>query len=315
VEEDPLTTCCWGADEVGPPDWPTVGEANGVRADRITVCYPDCDRLAGVVCHFLCHSIVLSRIVVDFPARFGPRNPGQAMCLPVVPGQSTPCCRNTVKPTADRIHDEWITDLTMCQQHSVNYRLGRTAGSAVLTKNTGQKNKEPEMDYGHALEFGAFITPTNSQPQTPVALAQLSEQLGFDLVTFQDHPYQPAFFDTWTLLSYIAAATSTIRLAPNVLNLPLRPPAVLARAATSLDLLSDGRFELGLGAGAFWDAIEAMGGRRLTPGQALEALEEAIDLIRGIWNPDDRRRLPSESTTRWLAQREDPHLPTRYRSG
>lgn len=149
------------------------------------------------------------------------------------------------------------------------------------------------MDYGHALEFGAFITPTNTHPQAPVVLAQLSEQLGFDLVTFQDHPYQPAFLDTWTLLSFTAAATSTIRLAPNVLNLPLRPPAVLARAAASLDLLSDGRFELGLGAGAFWDAIVAMGGRRLTPGQALEALEEAIDLIRGIWNPDGRTPLSS----------------------
>jgi alkanesulfonate monooxygenase SsuD/methylene tetrahydromethanopterin reductase-like flavin-dependent oxidoreductase (luciferase family)/FAD/FMN-containing dehydrogenase len=149
------------------------------------------------------------------------------------------------------------------------------------------------MDYGHAVEFGTFITPTNSQPQAPVALAQLSEQLGFDLVTFQDHPYQPAFLDSWTLLSYAAAATSTIRLAPNVLNLPLRPPAVLARAAASLDLLSGGRFELALGAGAFWDAIAAMGGRRLTPGQGVEALEEAIDLIRGIWNPGERTPLPS----------------------
>lgn len=149
------------------------------------------------------------------------------------------------------------------------------------------------MDYGHALEFGAFITPTNTHPQAPVALAQLSEQLGLDLVTFQDHPYQPGFLDTWTLLSYTAAATSTIRLAPNVLNLPLRPPAVLARAAASLDLLSEGRFELGIGAGAFWDAIVAMGGRRLTPGQGLEALEEAIDLIRGIWNPDERTPLSS----------------------
>src|SRR5690606_20833021 len=88
-----------------------------------------------------------------------------------------------------------------------------------------------------------------------------------------------------------AAATSTIRLAPNVLNLPLRPPAVLARAAASLDLLSGGRFELGLGAGAFWEAIEAMGARRLTPGQSLEALEEAIGLIRDIWNPDERTPL------------------------
>ncbi|QEW00340.1 LLM class flavin-dependent oxidoreductase [Microbacterium caowuchunii] len=149
------------------------------------------------------------------------------------------------------------------------------------------------MDYGHALEFGVFITPTNTQPQAPVALAQLSEQLGFDLVTFQDHPYQPRFLDTWTLLSYAAAATSTIRLAPNVLNLPLRPPAVLARAAASLDLLSGGRFDLALGAGAFWDAIEAMGVPRLTPGQSVEALEEAIDLIRGIWDPDERGPLPT----------------------
>ena len=79
-------------------------------------------------------------------------------------------------------------------------------------------------------------------------------------MTFQDHPYQPAFLDTWTLLSWVAARTERIHVAGNVLNLPLRPPAVLARAAASLDLLSGGRFELGLGAGAFWDAIEAMGG-------------------------------------------------------
>src|SRR5690606_41258202 len=61
----------------------------------------------------------------------------------------------------------------------------------------------------------------------------------------------------------------------NVLSLPLRPPAVLARAAASLDILSGGRFELGLGAGAFWEGIVAMGGRRLTPGQSVQALREA----------------------------------------
>jgi alkanesulfonate monooxygenase SsuD/methylene tetrahydromethanopterin reductase-like flavin-dependent oxidoreductase (luciferase family) len=108
-------------------------------------------------------------------------------------------------------------------------------------------------------------------------------------VTFQDHPYQPAFLDTWTLLSYVAARTSRVRLAPNVVNLPLRPPAVLARSAASLDLLSGGRFELGLGAGAFWDAIEAFGGRRLTPAQAVDALREAIAVIRAVWGTGPRR--------------------------
>lgn len=140
------------------------------------------------------------------------------------------------------------------------------------------------MDYGHPLEFGAFITPTAAQPQNPVQLAQVAEASGLDLATFQDHPYQPSFLDTWTLMTYVAAQTSRIRIAPNVLNVPLRPPAVIARSAASLDLLSGGRFDLGLGAGGFWDAIEAMGGTRLTPGQAVTALEEAIDLIRELWD-------------------------------
>jgi hypothetical protein len=150
------------------------------------------------------------------------------------------------------------------------------------------------MDYGHPLLFGSFVTPVAGPPQQAVALAQLSERAGLDLVTFQDHPYQPAFLDTWTLLSYVAASTRTIRLATNVANLPLRPPAVLARSAASLDLLSDGRFELGLGAGAFWDAIAAMGGRRLTPGQSLQAVREAIEVIRGVWAADERAVLRVE---------------------
>jgi len=144
-------------------------------------------------------------------------------------------------------------------------------------------------DYGHALAFGTFITPQNQRPQGVVALAQLTEQAGLDLVTFQDHPYQPAFLDTWTLLSYVAAKTERVRLSGNVLNLPLRQPAVLARAAASLDLLSGGRFELGLGAGAFWDAIEAMGGPNRAKGGAVAALSEAIDVIRAIWDPAERR--------------------------
>ncbi|WP_349428888.1 LLM class flavin-dependent oxidoreductase [Microbacterium sp. LWS13-1.2] len=140
------------------------------------------------------------------------------------------------------------------------------------------------MDYGHELLFGAFITPTAADPHVPVALAQLAEASGLDLVTFQDHPYQPSFLDTWTLMAFVAAATERVRIAPNVLNVPLRPPAVLAGAAASLDLLSGGRLDLGLGAGGFWDAIEAMGPPKLTPGQAVTALEEAIEIIRGRWD-------------------------------
>jgi alkanesulfonate monooxygenase SsuD/methylene tetrahydromethanopterin reductase-like flavin-dependent oxidoreductase (luciferase family) len=143
-------------------------------------------------------------------------------------------------------------------------------------------------DYGHDLVFGTFLTPQNADPHAPVVLAQLSERAGLDLVTFQDHPYQPAFLDTWTLLSYVAASTERIKLSGNVLNLPLRPPVLLARQAASLDLLSGGRFELGLGAGAFWDAIVAMGGPRRSPAEAVAGMSEAIDIIRATWDASRR---------------------------
>ncbi|MEU7825973.1 LLM class flavin-dependent oxidoreductase [Catellatospora sp. NPDC049133] len=146
-------------------------------------------------------------------------------------------------------------------------------------------------DYGHELLFGAFITPGADDPDRVVALAELTEAAGLDLATFQDHPYNPGFLDTWTLLSWVAARTQRLRVSANVLNLPLRPPAVLARATASLDLLSQGRFELGLGAGAMWDGIEGMAGRRLTPGQAVVALREAIDILRQAWDTATRAPL------------------------
>lgn len=157
-------------------------------------------------------------------------------------------------------------------------------------------------DYGHDLLFGTFLTPTAARPQQVVQLAQLTEQVGLDLVTVQDHPYQPRFLDTWTLLSVIAARTQTVRVTPNVANLPLRLPTVLARSVASLDLLSGGRVELGLGAGAFWDAIEANGGRRLAPGEAVDALEEAIQVIRATWADGGSVRVDGQFYRAWGAK-------------
>jgi alkanesulfonate monooxygenase SsuD/methylene tetrahydromethanopterin reductase-like flavin-dependent oxidoreductase (luciferase family) len=144
-------------------------------------------------------------------------------------------------------------------------------------------------DYGHDPEFGVFITPSARAAAQVVALATLADRVGLDVVTFQDHPYQARFLDTWTLLSYVAARTSRVRLAANVLNLPLRDPAIVARSVATLDVLSGGRAELGIGAGAFWDGIEAMGGPRLRPGESVEALAEAIDVIRLLWDVDAER--------------------------
>jgi len=146
-------------------------------------------------------------------------------------------------------------------------------------------------DYGHDLSFGIFVTPRADAGAHLIELARRADAAGLDWVSVQDHPYQPAFLDAWTLLTAIATATATIGVFPNVANLPLRPPAMLARAAASLDILSGGRVELGLGTGAFWDAIGAMGGPVRTAGESVDALREAITVIRALWTPGSGARL------------------------
>ncbi|MHA4814973.1 LLM class flavin-dependent oxidoreductase [Streptomyces aculeolatus] len=138
-------------------------------------------------------------------------------------------------------------------------------------------------DYGHDLLFGAVLMPTSARPAEALHLARLADRTGLDLVSVPDHPYRPELLDAWTALAVYAAATTRVRVLPNVANLPLRPPAALARAAASLDLLSGGRVELGLGAGAYWDAIAAEGGPRRTPAEAVAATREAIAAIRALW--------------------------------
>jgi alkanesulfonate monooxygenase SsuD/methylene tetrahydromethanopterin reductase-like flavin-dependent oxidoreductase (luciferase family) len=140
-------------------------------------------------------------------------------------------------------------------------------------------------DLRHELWFGAALPPDAARHEAVLAVVALADDLGLDLVGVQDHPYQPGFLDAWTLLSYVAARTRRVRLFPDVANVPLRPPAVLARSAAALDLLSGGRVELGLGAGYFLDAIASVGGPRRSMAEHVEALEEAIAVIRALWTP------------------------------
>jgi alkanesulfonate monooxygenase SsuD/methylene tetrahydromethanopterin reductase-like flavin-dependent oxidoreductase (luciferase family) len=133
-----------------------------------------------------------------------------------------------------------------------------------------------------ALKVGIFVVPDAADHDRTVEIAAAADRAGLDVVAIQDHPYQRRFLDTWTLLSYLGARTERIRLVPDVLNLPLRLPSMIAKSVASLDVLTGGRVELGIGAGAFWEAVEAMGGSRRSPGESVEALEEAIRIIRGF---------------------------------
>lgn len=152
-------------------------------------------------------------------------------------------------------------------------------------------------DYGHELQFGTFITPDAAQADRVVELALLTEAAGLDLATFQDHPYQRRFLDAWAVVGTVLARTSSLRVTANVTNLPLRPPHVLATTVASLDVLSRGRVELGIGAGAFWDGIVQMGGPRRTPGEALRALEEGISVVRETW---ERGPAPVHDVQVWI---------------
>ncbi len=149
-------------------------------------------------------------------------------------------------------------------------------------------------DYGRELEFGASVEPLAYPPDWAARIAKAADQAGLDLVGIQDHPYQRRFLDTWTLISTLVPVTERVRFFPDVANLPLRPPAMLAKAAASLDVLSRGRVEIGLGAGAFWDAIEAMDGPRRSPGEAVRSIEEAIKVMRLVWSEEKSLRFDGE---------------------
>jgi alkanesulfonate monooxygenase SsuD/methylene tetrahydromethanopterin reductase-like flavin-dependent oxidoreductase (luciferase family) len=131
--------------------------------------------------------------------------------------------------------------------------------------------------------FGLNVDPNTGGLAIAARITAIADASGLEYVGIQDHPYNAEFADTLTLITWLAARTSTVHFFPNVANLPLRSPAMLAKQAATIDVLSGGRFELGLGAGAFADPIAGMGGPRRTPGQARAALSEAIDIIRASW--------------------------------
>ncbi|TDB76465.1 LLM class flavin-dependent oxidoreductase [Actinomadura sp. KC216] len=135
--------------------------------------------------------------------------------------------------------------------------------------------------------FGVQLAPSAAGLGEIQALARQADRDGLDLLGVQDHPYAADQADTLALIAALLAGTERLRVFPDVASLPLRGPAVLAKQAATLDLLSGGRFELALGAGAFWPAISAMGGPNRTPGEALRALEEAIEIIRAMWRPGE----------------------------
>ena len=113
-------------------------------------------------------------------------------------------------------------------------------------------------------------------------MAQQADGDGLDLFSLQDHPYLGGRLDTYAAIGFILGRTQRISGFANVTNLPTRPAPMLARTVTSLSALSGGRLVLGMGAGGLWDRISDMGVPRLSPGDAVDAFEEAIVLVKRL---------------------------------
>ncbi|REE97146.1 LLM class flavin-dependent oxidoreductase [Thermomonospora umbrina] len=145
--------------------------------------------------------------------------------------------------------------------------------------------------------FGIQVAPVADDLPGVRRLARLADDEGLDLLGVQDHPYAAAHADAFSVMGVLLAETRRLRVFPDVASLPLRGPAMLGKAASALDLLSDGRFELGIGSGGFWQAITAMGVPAKRPAEALAALEEGIEIIRAMWRPGESVKVHGDHYT------------------
>ena len=135
------------------------------------------------------------------------------------------------------------------------------------------------------LRFGLNVPTSAGKGADPVAAAKRAEELGFDFVSSNDHLHGTSpNHETWTMLSWMAAATSRIHVASRVLATPYRHPAVLAKMAETFDRLSGGRLILGLGGGYSDEEFRAFGLGERSPRDKVDGMEESIRIIRGLWS-------------------------------
>jgi alkanesulfonate monooxygenase SsuD/methylene tetrahydromethanopterin reductase-like flavin-dependent oxidoreductase (luciferase family) len=135
-------------------------------------------------------------------------------------------------------------------------------------------------DYGHPVTFGLSLYPSVELLEQNRELTRVADGAGLEYIAIQDHAYNPEFLDVWTLITHLAAQTERIAFVLDVADLQLRQPAMLAKAAASLSVLSGGRIVLGVGGGASAEGIAAMGGARRSPHEMVEFTEEALAVMR-----------------------------------
>ena len=131
--------------------------------------------------------------------------------------------------------------------------------------------------------------------ETMTRCALEAESAGFDAVFLYDHfhtvpdPVHEAVFECWTAMAALARDTRTIRLGQMVTCNGYRPPSLLAKMASSIDVMSHGRLILGLGAGWYGHEYEAYGYAYPDTPERLRMLREALQVIKAMWTEDDAK--------------------------
>jgi alkanesulfonate monooxygenase SsuD/methylene tetrahydromethanopterin reductase-like flavin-dependent oxidoreductase (luciferase family) len=158
--------------------------------------------------------------------------------------------------------------------------------------------------------FGLGISASAAQGADPVGDARAAEELGYDFVSTSDHPSgtEPTY-EVWTMLTWVAAATSRVKIATRVLGVPYRSPAMVAKMAESLHRLSGGRLILGLGGGYSDEEFRAFGLGVPTPREKVDGMVDAIHIMRGLWSQAELTYTGSRHRTEQAAMEPKPDTP------
>lgn len=134
------------------------------------------------------------------------------------------------------------------------------------------------------LRFGIMPSISNIPWATMVERWKYAEAVGFDSAWLGDHFYSPfrpddPFFEAWSLLAGLATQTTRIRIGTLVSNIILRHPALLAKQALTVDHISHGRLELGIGAGVFPSDHAALGTAVWPPAERVARFREVVEIV------------------------------------
>src|SRR5579883_1675906 len=140
------------------------------------------------------------------------------------------------------------------------------------------------------IKFGLYL-PTGDFARAR-RVAERAERQGFYSVSINDHLYSPMGqrdpqLECFTTLSAIAAITTKIRLAPAVVAMSFRNPALLAKTASTLDCISNGRLILGLGSGWQRTEYDAHGYPYPSTSERLHQLEDGINVLKAMWTQEE----------------------------